>query len=62
MTAQARNKRRALIIRRQTVYSGRREPRKIGRPRRGGRVDDPDESEGASTEEGLLADLPDMLG
>ena len=61
MTVQARNKRRALIIRRQTVYSGRRVPRKIAHPFRDGRGVDPDESESTGAEGDVLADLPDML-
>ena len=59
MTDQERNKRRALIVRRQAAYLARRTQREIWQKRRREpQIDDPDEIGG---EGDLLVDLPDSL-
>ena len=58
MSSAERNKRRALIVRRQAAYRTGRAQREIWRKRREAQVDDPDEVVG---DEDLLVDLPDAL-
>ena len=58
MTNQERNKRRALIVRRQAAYRVSRAQREIWRKRKAVQVDDPDEVVG---DVDLLVDLPESL-